>query len=489
MKFIESVDTFIVRSTFSYYISRKRLPPGPFGLPLVGSLPFIKSDPLKTLFEWSKKYGPVIGLQLGNNPVVILNDWPTIKEALSMDTILDRPKHNFFTSVIPISFAALSGQVWREQRKFTVHQLRNLGFGKTSMEDHIRREITHVCQKIDQNIDRDFEFRKLFSLSISNNVSAFIFGRRLDYESSAKKVIDEFLTPDPKLNLLSVFQFFPQLVGFIFKYLHFLLPEDFRKTRLRVQYLTDYFRSEIKTHSQTLDVNNNRDYIDAYLTEMQKSNISDNSTFNPNTLEGNTFALFAAGSITTTTTLEWAMLALATYPDIQKRLQQEVDEVIGVNSIPEYGYRQHMPYLQAFIHEIIRYRSISPINLPRCAIQDITIGGHRIPKGTQIFVNFWSVENDPILWDKPSEFRPQRFLTNENTFQKPEHFTPFSYGKRSCPGEVLAMAELFLYLTTFLQKYDILATDKTDKKLEYLFAFSLIPKHIPVIKFTKRNHQ
>ncbi|CAG2115253.1 unnamed protein product, partial [Medioppia subpectinata] len=98
----------------------------------------------------------------------------------------------------------------------------------------------------------------------------------------------------------------------------------------------------------------------------------------------------------------------------------------------------------------------------------MVISGFKIPKDTQILVNLWAIDNDPNLWDNPSEFRPQRFLSeNLKTFKKPEHLIPFSYGKRSCPGEGLGVVEVFLYLSSLLQKYDIKANHKTDQNLEY----------------------
>ena len=140
----------------------------------------------------------------------------------------------------------------------------------------------------------------------------------------------------------------------------------------------------------------------------------------------------------------------------------------------------------------------------------MVINGFKIPKDTQIMANFWAIDNDPNLWENPNDFIPERFLSADGkTFSKPEYLIPFSYGlylnrlctwsyllkiceyllgKRSCPGEGLGIVEVFLYISSLLQKYDIKATDNTDHKLEYEFQFSITPKHNPVYCFAKRRY-
>jgi cytochrome P450 len=82
-------------------------------------------------------------------------------------------------------------------------------------------------------------------------------------------------------------------------------------------------------------------------------------------LEGNILMLFGAGSNTVLTSLEWATLILATHPNVQNKLQQEIDDIIGKERSPKYVDRNQMPYLQAFMWELWRFRTITPINLPR----------------------------------------------------------------------------------------------------------------------------
>ncbi|CAG2117313.1 unnamed protein product [Medioppia subpectinata] len=480
---------FVSKQIYNEYEMRKKLPPGPLGLPFVGYLPFLKSEPSKVFVQLAKKYGPVFGIQLGSCPVVVLNDWPSIKEAFSDESALARPKDNLFTALLPPGFGTMSGDVWKEQRRFALHQLRNLGFGKTSMEDHIIDEINHLSKEIDKSIGQAFDLRTLLPISVSNNINSLTFGRRFDYTDPRKQMMDEFFKPDPSVNLAGILSFFPKLGGFVFRNLTFLLPSTLRNVRVRLEEIRTMMKTEHDNHAQTLDKNNNRDYFDAFINEMQKSSNGEKTTFNYDMLEGNTLLLFGAGSGTVLTTLEWSLVILAAYPQIQQHIQKEIDEVIGKERSPNFADRNQMPYLQAFMYEVWRFRTLTPINLPRYASKDMVISGFKIPKDTQIMANFWAIDNDPNLWENPSQFRPERLLSNDlKTFKKPEHLIPFSYGKRSCPGEILGVVETFLYLSSLLQKYDINANHKTDTSLEYEFQFSITPKQSPNISFAKRVH-
>ncbi|CAG2100613.1 unnamed protein product [Medioppia subpectinata] len=463
---------FVSKQIYSEYEMRKKLPPGPMGLPFVGYLPFLKGEPSKVFVQLAKKYGPVFGIQMGSCPVVVLNDWPSIKEAFSDESALARPKDSLFTALLPSGFGNMSGDVWKEQRRFALHQLRNLGFGKTSMEDHIIDEINHLSKEIDKSIGQAFDLRTLLPISVSNNINSLTFGRRFDYTDTRKKMIDEFLKPDPNLNLAGILAFFPKLGGFVFRNMKFLLPSSLRKVKVILEEIRTMMKTEHDNHAQTLDQNNKRDYFDAFINEMQKSSNGEKTTFNYEMLEGNTLLLFGAGSGTVLTTLEWSLVILAAYPRVQQHIQKEIDEVIGKERSPNFADRNQMPFLQAFI-----------------ASKDMVISGFKIPKDTQIMANFWAIDNDPNLWENPTEFKPERLLSEDlKTFKKPEHLIPFSYGKRSCPGEILGVVEVFLYLSSLLQKYDIKANHKTDTSLEYNFEFSITPKQSPNISFTKRVH-
>ncbi|XP_037512826.1 cytochrome P450 2U1-like [Rhipicephalus sanguineus] len=176
-------------------------------------------------------------------------------------------------------------------------------------------------------------------------------------------------------------------------------------------------------------------------------------------LVGNVSDLVVAGTLTTTATLQWHLLQLAIEPRVlQAQLQQELDFVVGRERSPRWEDRHRMPLTMATIWEMYRWKVATPLGLPRVAAEDTCIGDHFVPKGTVILANMWAAHMNPDRWEHPQTFDPTRFLNPDGsaTVTRPTNMFPFGVGKRMCPGEPLAQAVVFLYLTSLLQKYHIL---------------------------------
>ena len=102
-------------------------------------------------------------------------------------------------------------------------------------------------------------------------------------------------------------------------------------------------------------------------------------------------------------------------------------------------------------------------------------------------LNFWAIDHDVNLWDEPDEFRPERFISKDGKeFVRLDHAIPFSYGKRSCPGEPLGLMANFLYIASFVQKYNLRLTVDPETALEYEYAFVLQLKHASMLWFQQR---
>uniref|UniRef100_A0A914XLS2 Uncharacterized protein n=1 Tax=Plectus sambesii TaxID=2011161 RepID=A0A914XLS2_9BILA len=159
---------------------------------------------------------------------------------------------------------------------------------------------------------------------------------------------------------------------------------------------------------------------------------------------------------TTATTLRWAIVFLVTHQDVQKKMQKEIDDVVGRDRRPTMADKMDLPYSTAVVLEMQRKANIVSFNVPRYTTVDTEIGGHSIPAHTTIFPQITSVLDGPDAYADPDRFDPSRFLESDGkTFNKTamDHFVPFSLGKRVCAGESLARMELFIILLSLVQRY------------------------------------
>ena len=159
--------------------------------------------------------------------------------------------------------------------------------------------------------------------------------------------------------------------------------------------------------------------------------------------------LFQAGTETTRMTLSWLFLILANFPEIQSKLRQEIDTVIG-SDVPNNDHRIKCHYVQSFIAEVMRFAPISALGAPHKAIVDSDIVGHKIPKGTTVMGLIYSQLHDKEIWGDLEVFRPERFLepdtgTFNGRINDANH--PFSVARRACLGEKLVLMNLFLEVT------------------------------------------
>ncbi|KAH9623137.1 hypothetical protein KSS87_006467 [Heliosperma pusillum] len=173
--------------------------------------------------------------------------------------------------------------------------------------------------------------------------------------------------------------------------------------------------------------------------------------------------LFLAGSDTTFNTLEWAMTELLHNPEKMTRAQNEIDQVLGSNNgLIQESDISNLPYIQAVIKETLRLHPPAPILVPHRAQTDVELCGHYfVPKGTEVWVNVWSMGRDPTLWKYPKLFLPERFIegnNNNNNEIDLKHqdfrFIPFGAGRRMCPGMSLAYRMMHLMLANLIYSFN-----------------------------------
>ncbi|CAM0949630.1 unnamed protein product [Alopecurus aequalis] len=162
---------------------------------------------------------------------------------------------------------------------------------------------------------------------------------------------------------------------------------------------------------------------------------------------------------TTLWAMEWAVAELVNYPEIQRKLRREMDAVLGAGHQITEPDTLRLPYLQAVIKEALRLRMAIPLLVPHMNLRDAELGGHGVPAGSKVLVNAWHLANDPGQWERPDEFRPERFLEEERHVEASGNdfrFLPFGIGRRSCPGIVLALPFLSITVGRLVQSFELL---------------------------------
>lgn len=151
--------------------------------------------------------------------------------------------------------------------------------------------------------------------------------------------------------------------------------------------------------------------------------------------------MFAAGTDTTYTVLEWAMSELLKHPEVMKKLQNEVREKAGEKEYINEDDLEKMLYLKAVMKETLRLHPPIPLLVPRESTQDIKLKSYQIKARTRVMINAWAIGRDPEVWEDAEEFRPERFLNNPIDFKGHDFMLiPFGAGRRGCPGVLFAMA-------------------------------------------------
>ncbi|XP_046502602.1 LOW QUALITY PROTEIN: cytochrome P450 2D14-like [Equus quagga] len=433
-----------------------RYPPGPMPLPGLGNLLQVDlQDSICSFTQLRRRFGDVFSLQLAWTPVVVLNGLAAMREALvnrSEDTS-DRPpvpimEHLGLQPHAEGVILARYGRAWREQRRFSVSTLRNFGLGKKSLEQWVTEEASYLCAAFADQAGRPFSPNALLNKAVSNVIASLTFGRRFDYNDPRFLKILELMEDFLK----EAAGFLPEVLNAIPVLLHIpgLVAKVFPGQRAFMAQLDELVAEHRMTRDRTQPP---RDLTDAFLDEVQKAKGNPESSFNDDNLRLVVADLFSAGMVTTSTTLAWALLLMILHPDVQRRVQQEIDEVIGQTRRPEMGDQAHMPFTMAVVHEVQRFADIVPLGVPHMTSRDVEVQGFLIPKGTMLIPNLSSVLKDETIWKKPFRFHPEHFLDAQGRFVKQEAFMPFSAGRRSCLGEPLARMELFLFFTCLLQRF------------------------------------
>ncbi|XP_001100761.3 cytochrome P450 2G1 [Macaca mulatta] len=429
-----------------------KLPPGPTPIPFLGNLLQVRTDAtFQSFMKLREKYGPVFTVYMGPRPVVVLCGHEAVKEALvdQADEFSGRGElasieRNFQGHGVALA----NGERWRILRRFSLTILRDFGMGKRSIEERIREEASYLLEEFRKTKGAPIDPTFLLSRTVSNVISSVVFGSRFDYED--KQFLNLLrLINESFIEMSTPWAQLYDMYSGIMQY----LPGRHNRVYYLIEQLKDFIASRVKINEASFDPQNPRDFIDCFLIKMHQDENNPRTEFNLKNLVLTTLNLFFAGTETVSSTLRYGFLLLMKHPEVEARIHEEINQVIGPHRLPSVDDRVKMPYTDAVIHEIQRLVDIVPMGVPHNVIRDTQFRGYLLPKGTDVFPLLGSVLKDPKYFRYPEAFYPQHFLDEQGRFKKNEAFVPFSSGKRVCLGEAMARMELFLYFTSILQNF------------------------------------
>ncbi|XP_071979575.1 cytochrome P450 2G1-like [Engystomops pustulosus] len=445
---------------FILYLSLKsnwghgNLPPGPTPLPLLGNMLEIGGDFVKSMMKLRDKYGDVFTVYLGSRPVVIVTGYKAVKEIYvdKSDYYLNRGDMPIWDDFYKNYGLALTNNIerWKELRRFSLSTLREFGFGKRSTEDRIQEETRHLIEELRKSKESFFDPRQCLSRALCNIIFSVMFGNRCEYKDEEIATVlsciyESFVTASSPWG--QIYEMFPGVMRYV--------PWYHKKFFKYLEKLKQYVNEKVKINQKTLDPDNPRDYIDAFLIKMEKEKGKTNSEYNMVNLLSSTLQIFFAGVEPSSSTLTYSLLLILKYPDIRAKMHKEIDQVIGRDRNPTIHDRNDMPYTEAVIHEIQRFTDPLPLGVPRKTTKEVKLQGYTLPKDINVFPLLTSVLKDPTCFKYPKEFNPENFLNEKGEFQKNSAFMPLAAGKRNCLGEALVRMKLFLFLITILQNFDL----------------------------------
>ncbi|XP_023523199.1 trans-cinnamate 4-monooxygenase-like [Cucurbita pepo subsp. pepo] len=442
---------------------RFKLPPGPIPIPIFGNWLQVGDDlNHRNLTEMAKKFGDILLLRMGQRNLVVVSSPELAKEVLHTQGVEfgSRTRNvvfDIFTDKGQDMVFTVYGEHWRKMRR-----IMTVPFFTNKVVQQNRLGWEEEASRVVEDLKNDPKastsgvvLRRRLQLLMYNNMYRIMFDRRFD--SMEDPLFNKLKLINAERSRLSQSfeynygDFIPILRPFLRGYLN--VCKDVKERRLKL--FKDNFVDERRRLTSTMS--NKEDSVKCAIDHIVEAQENGEIT------EAN--VLFIVENInvaaieTTLWSMEWAIAELVNHANIQKKLRDELDSVLGHGvQITEPDIR-NLPYLQAVIKETMRLRMAIPLLVPHMNLLDAKLAGYDIPAESKILVNAWWLANNPDHWNKPHEFRPERFLEEEADVEPSGNdfrYLPFGAGRRSCPGIVLALPIVAITLGRLIQNFELL---------------------------------
>ncbi|KAK0434405.1 cytochrome P450 [Desarmillaria tabescens] len=442
---------------FLWYLFRRNnrdapFPPGPRGLPLIGNLLDMPSEKeWLTFAKWGEKYGDIVSVSILGRRLVVINSAQMAISILDKKSSIysDRPVVGMGGELVGWrnSLALMPyGARFRNHRRLA-HQL----FGNNAtmnqflpmLESEMRRSLKRIFIRPEGLSEHIRKTAGSIILQISHG---YVTQEDNDpFIELAERTMNQFSLSTASggflANLIPILTHIPDwFPGAGFK----------RTAREWASTLNEFVEKPYNYVKQEMAAGTARHSLTS--SHLGKG-VTAEEEYDIKWLAA---TLYAGGADTTVAAIYAFFKAMLLYPEIQAKAQAEIDAVIGDDRLPRFDDRERLPYVNALALEVTRWHAVGPAGLPHCVTEDDVQFGYFIPKGSLVYANIWKMLHDPAVYDQPFEFKPERFIRTES--KEPEfdpHKLAFGFGRRICPGRVLADASIFISCAMALSAFTI----------------------------------
>nr|AXK92566.1 rankinidine/humantenine-11-hydroxylase 1 [Gelsemium sempervirens] len=458
MELIIFIAVFLLFCTLVVKIVKKskpvKLPPGPKPLPIIGNIHQLSGGlPHHILADLAKKYGSLMHLKLGEVSHIVVSSAEVAKEVMNQHDILFSSRPELLAVRIidynctDITFSPYGDYWWQLRKICTVELLsaKRVQTFRSLREEEVFNMIKLVFHKKGSVMNLS---KMVFSVTYSIIAQA-AFGKRSKYQEEFLVLMEEMMNVSggfsiadlyPSIKMLEVITGMRQRLEKIHK----------KKDIILGNILEEHKVKRIKSDARG---DQREDLIDVLINV--QSSVEFGAPLTDDNIKAVISEIYSAGGESSATTVIWTISEMIRNPGVLKRAQDEVRQVFdGKGNVDESGLHE-LQYLQAAIKETMRLHPALPLLLQRECRESCEIDGYEIPVKTRVIINAWAIGRDPMHWNEPEKFNPDRFLGSQIDFRgKDFSYIPFGAGRRMCPGITFALPNVQLPLAQLLFHFD-----------------------------------